>query len=494
MNEDGKSDSLVVPTKPPNKAVAAEVAEGRGLAKGNTGSNARSGLRTGRRVSPGLDRVREAAKRDKQARFTALLHHVTVEALRDAYRGLRPRAAAGVDGVMWAAYGENLEGNLQDLHRRLHSGAFRAKPVRRVYIPKADGRQRPLGIASLEDKIAQSAVVEVLNSIYETDFLGFSYGYRPGRSPHQALDALVVGIKTKKVNWVLDADIRDFFTNLDQGWLRRFLEHRIADKRVLRLIQKWLNAGVVENGTWAECDQGTPQGATVSPLLANLYLHYVFDQWANRWRKRQARGDMVIVRYADDFVVGFEHKEDAERFQTDLSERLAGFGLELKAEKTRLIQFGRFAAQQREKRCLGKPETFDFLGFTHISGKSREGRFMVRRITISKRMRAKLHELKDEIMERRHLPIPEQGRWLRSVVQGHLDYYAVPGNLPRAEAFKQQAKRLWARALRRRSQRTRLTWERFERLKRKWLPRVRNMHPYPEQRFYASTQGRSPVR
>ena len=494
MNGDGKSDSPVVPTKPPNKADAAEEVEGRGLAKGNTASNARSGPSAGRRVSPGLDRVREAAKRDKEAQFTALLHHVTVEALRDAYRALRPKAAAGVDGVTWAAYGENLEENLQDLHRRLHSGAFRAKPVRRVYIPKADGRQRPLGIASLEDKIAQSAVVEVLNSIYETDFLGFSYGFRPGRSPHQALDALVVGLKTRKVNWVLDADIRDFFTNLDHVWLRKFLEHRIADKRVLRLIQKWLNAGVVENGTWAECEEGTPQGATVSPLLANLYLHYVFDQWANRWRKRQARGDMIVVRYADDFVVGFEHKEDAERFQADLSERLAEFELELKAEKTRLIQFGRFAAERRKKWGLGKPETFDFLGFTHICGETREGRFHVRRITISKRMRAKLHELKDEIKARRHLPIPEQGRWLRSVVQGHLAYYAVPGNLRRVEAFRQQVKRHWAKALRRRSQKARLTWVRFDRLVDKWLPRARTRHPYPEARFHANTQGRSPVR
>src|ERR1041385_473052 len=485
MNEDGKSDSPVVPTKPPNKAVAAEVVEERGLTKGNTASSARSGPSAGKRVSPGLERVREAATRDKEARFTALLHHVTVEALRAAYRGLRPRAAAGVDGVTWRTYGENLEGNLQDLHRRLHSGAFRAKPVRRVYIPKADGRQRPLGIASLEDKIAQSALVEVLNSIYETDFLGFSYGFRPGRSPHQALDALVVGIKTKKVNWVLDADIRDFFTNLDHGWLRKFVEHRIADKRVLRLIQKWLNAGVVENGTWAECEEGTPQGATVSPLLANLYLHYVFDQWANRWRSRQARGDMIVVRYADDFVVGFERKEDAERFQADLAERLAGFGLGLKAEKTRLIQFGRFAAQQRERLGLGKPETFDFLGFTHISGKSREGWFVVKRITISKRMRSKLHELKDEINQRRHRPIPEQGQWLKILVQGHLAYYAVPGNIYRAGAFRHQVKRMWARALRRRSQRHRMTWKRFDRLVDKWLPRVRNLHPYPEQRFFA---------
>ena len=485
MNEDGKSDSPVVPTKPPNKAVAAEAVEGREAGQGEHGRRRTYRTQGRASVSPGLCRVREAAERDREARFTALLHHITVESLREAYRALRPRAAAGVDGVTWEAYGEDLEASLQDLHRRLHSGAYRAKPVRRVYIPKADGRQRPLGIASLEDKIVQGAVVGVLNSIYEVDFLGFSYGFRPGRSPHRALDALAVGIRTKRVNWVLDADIRDFFTSLDRGWLERFLEHRIGDKRVLRLVQKWLNAGVVENGTWAECDEGTPQGATVSPLLANVYLHYVFDQWANQWRKRQARGDMIIVRYADDFIVGFEHKEEAERFLADLSERLGEFGLELKAEKTRLIQFGRFAAQKREKWGLGKPKTFDFLGFTHACGKTREGRFKVTRITVSKRMRSKLRELKEEIKQRRHLPIPEQGRWLRSVVQGHLIYYAVPGNLHRVEAFKQQVKRHWAKALRRRSQKTRLSWARLDRLVSKWLPPVRNMHPYPEERFYA---------
>ncbi len=503
MNGGGKSDRPVVPTKLPNKTARggaaqtqaeAEAVEERGLTKGNTDGNARTGRGAGERVSQGLDRVREAAKRDRKARFTALLHHVTAASLREAYRALRPKAAAGVDGVTWEAYGGNLEANLQDLHRRLHSGAYRAKPVRRVYIPKADGRQRPLGIASLEDKIVQGAVVEVLNSVYEPDFLGFSYGFRPGRGPHQALDALVVGIKRKKVNWVLDADIRDFFTSLDHGWLGRFLEHRIADKRVLRLVQKWLGAGVVENGTWAECDQGTPQGATVSPLLANVYLHYAFDLWANEWRKRRARGEMVIVRYADDFVVGFEHKEDAEQFQTDLGERLAMFGLELKAEKTRLIQFGRFAAQKRKRWGLGKPETFDFLGFTHICGKTQDGWFQVKRITISKRMRSKLKELEEEIKRRRHLPIPEQGRWLGSVVHGHLGYYAVPGNLHLVEAFKQQVKWLWFKALRRRSQRTRLTSARFQRLVNKWLPPVRNRHPYPEARFHATTQGRSPVR
>lgn len=436
-------------------------------------------------LTQGLDRVRQAARGDKDARFTALLHHVDIDRLRDAYRAINPKAAAGVDGVTWEAYGEKLEVNLQDLHRRLHSGAYRAKPVRRVMIPKADGRERPLGIASLEDKIAQGALVRVLNSIYEEDFLGFSYGFRPGRSPHRALDALTVGIKTKKVNWVLDVDVRDFFTKLDRSWLERFLEHRIADKRVLRIIQKWLKAGAIENGSWVEYDEGTPQGATASPLLANVYLHYVFDLWAERWRRRQARGDMILVRYADDHIAGFEHKEDAERFLADLTERFAKFGLELKAEKTRLIEFGRSAARNREAKGLGKPETFDFLGFTHICGKTRSGGFQVTRITISKRRRDKLRELNLELKRRRHLPIPEQGQWLRSVVEGHLRYYAVPGNLKAVSSFAHELKRLWVMALRRRSQKTRMNWDRFTRQATRWMPRLRNMHPYPEQRFAA---------
>jgi RNA-directed DNA polymerase len=485
MHEVGKSDSPVVPTKPSNKAVAAEMVEERGLTKGNTDGTTGSGHRAGRGLSQELDRVRQAAERDKEARFTALLHHVDVACIREAYRAINPKASAGVDGETWVAYGENLEANLQDLHRRLHSGAYRAKPVRRVFIPKADGRQRPLGIASLEDKIVQGALVKVLNCIYEADFLGFSYGFRPGRSPHHALDALTVGIKTKKVNWVLDADVRDFFTSLDRSWLGKFLEHRIADKRVLRVIHKWLNAGIIEHGSWVECDGGTPQGATASPLLANVYLHYVFDLWAERWRRRNARGDVIIVRYADDFIVGFEHKEDADQFLADLVERFANFGLELKAEKTRLIEFGRFAAQARQARDLGKPETFDFLGFTHICGKTRAGKFQVVRITISKRSRTKLRELKQELKQRRHLPLPEQGKWLRSVVLGHLAYYAVPGNLKVVSRFVHALKRLWLMALRRRSQKTRMTWDKFALLAGRWLPRLRTMHPYPEQRFAA---------
>ena len=494
MHEGGESYSPVVPAKPPNKAGAAEAVEGRGLAKGNTDSKARSGLRAGRRVSHALDRVRQVAERNKEVKFTALLHHVTIESLREAYGAIRHKAAPGVDGQTWEAYGQNLEKNLRDLHRQLHSGAYRAKPTRRVYIPKADGRQRPLGIASVEDKIAQRAVVEVLNSIYEADFLGFSYGFRPRRGPHDALDALTVGIKRKKVNWVLDADVADFFTRIDHSWLTKFLEHRIADPRMLRLIQKWLKAGVVEGGTWAACDEGTPQGATVSPLLANVYLHYVLDQWAEQWRRRNARGDMIIVRYADDYIAGFEHREDAERFLADLSERLAKFALELKAEKTRLVAFGRFAAQQRAARGRGRPETFDFLGFTHICGKTRGGDFQVRRITISKRMRTKLGEVKDELMRRRHLPIPEQGRWLGSVVHGHFAYYGVPGNIDAIAAFRTQVTRHWHRALQRRSQRAPLNWKRTRRFVARWLPTARVQHPFPEARFDVRTRGRNPVR
>jgi group II intron reverse transcriptase/maturase len=482
--------------KPPNDAGSpvAEVVEERGLAKGNTTSKTRPGHRAGPDAPNALDRVREVARRDKEARFTALLHHVDVARLWAAYWAIRPQAAAGVDGVTWATYGQDLEANLRDLHQRVHTGRYRARPSRRVYIPKADGRLRPLGIASLEDKILQRAVVEVLNAVYEVDFLGFSYGFRPGRSPHDALDALDVGIERKKVNWVLDADIRDFFTSLDHGWLQKFVEHRIADKRVLRLIQKWVSAGVIEDGAWTASEVGAPQGASVSPLLANIYLHYVLDRWARQWRRRNAHGDMIIVRFADDFAAGFEYESDARRFLADLRQRMAKFGLELHPDKTRLIEFGRFAARDRKARGVGKPETFDFLGFTHMCGKTRAGRFWLTRKTISKRMRAKLAEVKDQCLRRRHQPIPEQGRWLASVVRGHLAYYAVPGNFWAVAAFRNQALRHWFRALRRRSQRTRLTWTRMYHLAAPWLPPARIQHPFPRVRFDARTQGRSPVR
>ncbi len=496
MHEGGQSDGPVVPEKRPNNVQggAAEAVEGRGPAKENADSATRPGRSADLSVSNGLDCVRRAARKDRQARFTALLHHVDVERLRAAYLGLNPRAATGVDGVTWEEYGRDLEGNLLDLHARLHRGAYRAKPSRRTYMPKADGRLRPLGIAALEDKILQRATVEVLNAIYEVDFLGFSYGFRPGRSQHQALDALAVGIERRRVGWVLDVDIRDYFSSLDQSWLVKFLEHRIADKRVLRLVQKWLKAGVIEDGEWSRTEQGTPQGASVSAFLANVYLHYVFDLWAHQWRSRHAHGDVVIVRFADDLVVGFEHRDDAERFQAELCGRLAEFFLELSVEKTRLIEFGRFAAQRRAARGLGKPETFVFLGFTHICAKTRKGRFKLKRVTDSKRMRAKLREVKAELRGRRHLPTPEQGRWLASVLRGHCNYYAVPDNGKALNAFRHQIVRHWLMALRRRSQRTRMTWERMKRLAERWLPTVRILHPWPNARFDARIQGKSPVR
>jgi RNA-directed DNA polymerase len=496
MNERGKSDSPVVPAKPSNNAAsaAAEVVEGRGLAEGNAASKTRPGRSAGQDAPSALDRVRQAARRDKKAKFTALLHHVDADRLQAAYRALNPRAAVGVDEVTWQDYGQDLEANLQDLHTRVQRGSYRAKPSRRAYIPKADGRLRPLGIAALEDKIVQRAVVEVLSGVYEEDFLGFSYGFRPGRGQHDALDALAVGITRKKVNWVLDADIRDFFGQLDRGWLTKFVEHRIADGRVLRLIQKWLNAGVIEDGEWTDQEQGTPQGASVSPLLGNVYLHHVFDLWAHDWRQRHADGDVVIARFADDVVVGFEHERDARRFWTELRERFAKFNLELAEDKTRLVEFGRYAARNRARRGLGRPETFAFLGFTHICGVSRNGRFLLKRVTIAKRMRIKLQQLNVELKRRAHLPIPDQGRWLASVVRGHLAYYAVPGNIQAVAAFRDQVVWLWYKALRRRSQRGRLNWERMHRLETRWLPAARIQHPWPNVRFDARTQGRSPVR
>ena len=496
MNERGKSDGCVVPAKPANKAATAvaELVEERHPAKGNMASKTCPGHRAGSGALSALDRVREVARQNKEARFTALLHHVDVDRLRAAYWAIRPNAAPGVDGVTWEAYGHELEANLRDLHARLHAGRYRAKPSRRAYIPKADGRQRPLGIATLEDKIVKRAVNEILNTIYEEDYMSLYYGFRPGRGPHDALDALAVGIERKKVNWVLDADIRDCFTNLDHGWLGKFLEHRIADRRVLRLIEKWLAAGVIEAGEWSETLQGAPQGASVSPLLANVYLHYVFDLWADWWRRRYARGDVIIVRFADDFIVGFEHKDDAQRFLAELRERLARFSLELHPDKTRQNVFGRYAAERRLARDLGKRETFDFLGFTHICARMRDGRFWVRRITISKRMRAKLREVKDQLKWRRYQPIPEQGRWLGSVVRGHCAYYAVPGNRAAVAAFRTQLTRHWHAALERRSQRTRINWSRMARLATRWLPPARVMHPFPDVRLRVRTQGKSPVR
>ena len=496
MHDHEKSDRPVLPVKPPNKPgePGAEVVEGRGLPEGNTAGETRPGRSAGLGVSSDLDRVRQVARKDRDVRFTALLHHVSVDRLREAYRAISPNAAPGVDGVTWRDYGLDLEANLRDLHARVQRGAYRAMPARRVFIPKADGRLRPLGVAALEDKILQRAVVEVLNAVYEQDFLGFSYGFRPGRSQHDALDALSVGITHKKVSFVLDADISDCFGSLDQSWLLKFLEHRIADRRVLRLIQKWLAAGVIEDGEWSKTEAGTAQGASVSPLLSNVFLHYVFDLWADQWRRRNARGDVILVRFADDYVAGFERREDAERFLADLRERFAEFGLELHPEKTRLIEFGRFAAERRERRGLRKPETFTFLGFTHICATNRSGGFKLKRVTSKKKMHAKLKSVKTEMRRRMHHPIPEQGRWLASVLQGHYNYYAVPDNSEAMRGFRRRVIWHWRSALTRRSQKGRITWKRIDRLAARWLPEPRILHPWPNQRLDAKTRGRSPVR
>jgi group II intron reverse transcriptase/maturase len=434
-------------------------------------------------VSQGLDRVRNAARQRKKEKFTALLHHVSVELLRDAFLALKRRAAPGVDGLTWQDYEANLEGNLQELHAKVHSGSYRALPVRRRLIPKPDGKQRPLGIAALQDKIVQRALITVLNAIYEEDFLGFSYGFRPGRRPHDALDALSVAICNTPVNWILDADIRGFFDSVSQDWLVRFLEHRIGDERVIRLVRKWLKAGVLEDGNWSVSEKGTPQGAVVSPLLANVYLHYVFDLWAQQWRRREATGNMIVVRYADDIVAGFEHEADARRFWDAMRHRLEQFALELHGDKTRLLEFGRHAAVRRRQRGLGKPETFSFLGFTFICGRSRRGAFLLQRKSRGDRMRAKLREVKEELRSRMHHAIPEQGRWLRAVVTGFFAYHAVPTNARALGAFRHYVSDLWRRTLRRRSQKDHMTWQRMTKLADAWLPPPRILHPWPDQRF-----------
>jgi RNA-directed DNA polymerase len=522
MNGHGKSDNRVVPAKPPNKGgfrrsgryggpqtgtkaetldtakgtpkptceggvSAAEEVEGRRLAEGNL--LWQNMLRAQDRVSmrSALERVGRVAKKDRKERFTTLLHHVyNLAMLREAYFGLKRDAAPGVDGQTWREYGETLEANLEDLSERLKRGAYRAKPVRRVQIPKPDGGTRPLGVTVLEDKIVQRALVEVLNQIYEVDFLGFSYGFRPGRSQHGALDALHVGITRKKVSWVLDADIRGFFDAIDHEWLTRFIEHRIADRRIVHLIQKWLRAGVLEDGQRIRSEAGTPQGGGASPLLANIYLHYVLDLWADRWRQR-ARGDVIIVRYADDFIVGFQYETEARRFWAELARRLARFGLELHPEKTRLLEFGRFAAETRERNGRGKPESFEFLGFTHVCGKNRSEKFCLLRRTSQKRFRRKLREVKTELRRRLHEPVPEVGKWLEAVFRGHLNYYGVPLNAPALHSFRHSLIWLWRRALTRRSQTGYVTWQRIHRIARRWLPPVRITHPYPSERLCLST-------
>lgn len=492
MNEHGKSDSLIVPKKHPNKGSCkirpAEGVEERRLAEGNSIMWNRSRTQSRGILQNKLNRIRQLAVNDKKMQFTALWHHVyNVDRLREAYYGLKRSAAPGVDGITWRNYGKYLEHNLRDLSDRVKSGAYQARPVTRVFVEKSDGKQRPIGILVLEDKIVQKSTAEVLNAIYEIDFLGFSHGFRPGRSPHNALDAVTVGIMKKKVNWVLDTDIRGFFDAIDHEWMIKLVEHRISDRRIVRHIKKWLNAGVIEKGELTRKEEGTPQGGSISPLLANIYLHYAFDLWAQQWRQRHARGEVIVVRYADDIVMGFQYRNEAEKFRKDLIKRLEKFNLELHPVKTRLIEFGRFAKQDRAKRGESKVETFTFLGFVHICSKTRTGRFKMLRQTIRKNMQRKLKEIKIEIRRRMHDPVPEVGKWLKSVLIGHYRYYGVPGNFPALDAFRYHVTTYWHRTLRRRSQRTSHTWERMNRLTKSWIPAARIYHPYPEQRLSVRT-------
>jgi group II intron reverse transcriptase/maturase len=485
MHDPEKSDDAIVAEKPLNNAGRpdAEAVEPRASTKGTAEQQSTRRTQSRARVTQALDRVRQAARLRKKEQFTTLLHHINVDTLRTAFYALKRKAAPGVDGVTWQDYEADLEPRLEDLHGRVHRGAYRPQPSRRTYIPKADGKQRPLAIAALEDKIVQGATVMVLNAIYEGDFVGFSYGFRPGRGPHDALDALAVAITTRKVNWILDADLQNFFGSVSQSWLARFLEHRIGDKRIIRLIQKWLKAGILEDGIVTVDDRGTGQGSVISPLLANVYLHHCFDLWADRWRRQEARGDMIIVRYADDVALGFEHEDDARRFLVAMRERLEAFALKLHPDKTRLIEFGRYAAERRQARGLGRPDTFVFLGFIHICGKTRRGLFQLQRKTYRDRMRAKLKEIKAELRRRMHQPIPVQGAWLKQVVNGHFGYYAVPTNGRALSAFRYWVTQLWRRTLRRRSQRDRLTWDRMRKLADDWLPSPLILHPWPSDRF-----------
>jgi RNA-directed DNA polymerase len=497
MHADEESDEGVVPMKRPNKegSPSAEAVEGRTSPKGNGGETAAARTQRREAASNGLVAVRQAARQSKSVRFTALLHHITVNLLRQSYLSLERDSAPGIDGVTWQAYGEDLEAKLTDLHDRIHKGSYRARPARRTYIPKADGSQRPLSIWCLEDKVVQQAVVTVLEAIYEEDFVGFSYGFRSGRSQHDALDALHVGILRRQVNWVLDADIQGFFDAMSHSWITRFLEHRIADKRILRLVAKWLKVGIVEDGRVTLGTRGAPQGAVISPILANVYLHYVYDLWAHRWRHTKASGDMIVVRYADDTMVGFQHEHEAKAFLHDLQERMRGFELALHPDKTRLIRFGRYAAGQRARRGEGKPETFDFLGFTHFCTRSRKrGSFVIGRKTMKKRLRARLKAITVELRKSMHNPIAKTGAWVKQMLQGHLNYFAVSGNDPSLWWFFNEVRWLWLKSLKRRSQNARLTWEKFIRLVDRFFPPIRVLHPLPCHRFDAKTRGRSPVR
>ncbi len=494
MNEPEKSDNSIVSKKPANKtglrSSAAELVEKRELAKGNPSQQTSHRTQNRGRLQQALERIRRAVKGDKKQRMTNLWHHVyDVDRLREAYFAGNRKGAAGVDGETWRSYGKNLEANLQSLSERLRKGSYRASPVKRHYIPKADGKQRPIGIPVLEDKIVQRATVEVLNSVYECHFKGFSYGFRPARSQHRALDALYMGLMKRKVNWVLDADIRGCFDAIDHDWLIKFVEHLIADRRVIRHVKKWLKAGVLEEEELRASTEGTPQGGSISPLLCNIYLHYVLDLWIDQWRRTEAKGEVIVVRYADDFVIGFQRETEARRCLGELRERLAAFKLELHSEKTRLIEFGRYAEVNRKRKSEGKPETFDFLGFTHFCAKTRKnGRFIVGRKTQAKRMRAKLRQLKDELRRRMHRPVPETGQWLRRVVQGYYNYHSVPRNRAAMRAFTRALLRYWWKSLRRRSHKSNCDWERFyRRLARRWMPKLHVMHPYPEHRLSVTT-------
>ena len=485
MHDREKSDPAIVAGKPTNKSgrPAAESVEPRAGAKGNASQQSTHRTQGRERVSQALERVRQAARQRKKEKFTALLHHVSVDLLGMAFFALKRDAAPGVDGVTWRTYEADLDRNLTDLHERVHRGAYRALPSRRTYIPKTDGKQRPLAVAALEDKIVQRATVAVLNAIYEEDFLGFSYGFRPKRGQHDALDALAVGIGSKRVNFILDADVASFFDSVSKEKLVRFVEHRVGDRRIIRLLQKWLKAGVLEDGVVTVSESGTGQGSVISPLLANVYLHYTFDLWAERWRRHEATGDMIIVRYADDIIVGFEHEADARRFWDAMRERFQEFSLSLNSEKSRLIEFGRHAVDRRARRGLGKPETFNFLGFTHICGKSRWGKFLLKRRTRRDRMRAKLREIKEELRQRMHQSIPEQGRWLAQVTSGYFAYHAVPTNFPALRAVYHHVTILWLRTLQRRSQKDRTTWQRIAKLAADFLPQPTTLHPWPNMRF-----------
>lgn len=487
-NATRESDDCVVPEKGANKIAAdAEVAESleeRQSAKRNPQRQSTSRTQDRATVEQALERIREAVRRDRRKRLTTLWHHVYSEAtLREAYRKLNPKSSPGVDGQTWQEYGDGLDERISELSARLKRMGHRPQAVLRRYIAKENGKQRPIGMPVLEDKIVERALVMVLEVVYEEEFENFSYGFRPGRSPHKALDALYMGVISRKVNWVLDADLSGYFDTIDHDWLVRMLEHRIADKRVVRYIIRCLKAGVVEDGCWREQGRGSPQGGCISPLLANIFLHYVLDGWVKKWRKTRARGDLIIVRYADDFVIGCQYQNEARQFYRDLRQRLAKFGLRLNEEKTRLIEFGRFAAKNRRNRKEGKPETFDFLGFTHICGVNRNGHFQLKRKTISKRLRAKLNALKMEMRKRWNYSIPEMGRWLARVLRGHFTYYGVPGNFRRLQGFRQAVMMLWRRWIIRKSQRSRAGYRRMYRLANRWLPKASIRHPYPSERL-----------